>query len=274
MNGTFAPDVNFDTVAVFEGVGHMTVYGYARISTPRQSIERQMTNLRAYDPTMTVVQETWSGRVSERPKWRSLVRRVAAGDTIVFDEVSRMSRDADAGVRDYFALVDKGVDLVFLKERHIDTAVYRESSSQVTGTYATTGDEAVDRLLASVTGALSEYMRALADRQIRLAFEQSEREVANLRERTREGLREAKAHGKVLGNRAGSTRTTDKERRAKPLIRANAKRYGGNLSVDDCMRLCGISRNTYFQYCREIDAEITETIEGEGVPVVSAANIR
>ena len=60
----------------------MTTYGYARISTPKQSIERQISNLRNFDPAITIVQETYSGRVSERPRWKWLLARVRPGDTI------------------------------------------------------------------------------------------------------------------------------------------------------------------------------------------------
>jgi DNA invertase Pin-like site-specific DNA recombinase len=242
----------------------MTTYGYARISTPKQSIERQISNLRNFDPAITIVRETYSGRVSERPRWKWLLARVRPGDTIVFDSVSRMSRDADAGVRDYFALDKAGVNLVFLKERHIDTATYRTETEKVVGNVTRTGNEAVDTLMQSILDALATYTRSLAERQIRQAFERSQKEVDDLRETTREGLREAKAKGRILGTRPGSTRITAKEKNAKPLIKANAKRYGGNLSVDQCVRLCGISRNTYFQYCREIDAETVESIKEEG----------
>jgi DNA invertase Pin-like site-specific DNA recombinase len=87
------------------------IYGYARISTPHQNLQRQVDNLRAFDSTMEIVKETWSGRTSDRPAYRRLTGRVREGDTIVFDSVSRMSRDADQGVKDYFNLSDRGVEL-------------------------------------------------------------------------------------------------------------------------------------------------------------------
>ena len=49
------------------------------------------------------------------------------GDTIVFDSVSRMSRSADEGVKIYFELYERGVQLIFLKEHYIDTAIYAEN---------------------------------------------------------------------------------------------------------------------------------------------------
>ena len=41
-----------------------------------------------------------------------------------------MSRNADEGVATYFDLYDKGINLIFIKEHHIDTATYKESISK------------------------------------------------------------------------------------------------------------------------------------------------
>lgn len=49
-----------------------------------------------------------------------LLNKVKPGDTIIFDEVSRMSRNADDGFSLYMELVSKGISLVFRKEWHID----------------------------------------------------------------------------------------------------------------------------------------------------------
>lgn len=56
-----------------------------------------------------------------------LLKVVKAGDTIVFDEVSRMGRTADEGFELYKELYEKGVELVFLKEPHINTEVYKKA---------------------------------------------------------------------------------------------------------------------------------------------------
>ena len=47
------------------------------------------------------------------------------GDTVVFDSVSRMSRNAEEGFSLYEDLYNKGIQLVFLKEHHIDTKTYK-----------------------------------------------------------------------------------------------------------------------------------------------------
>ena len=55
------------------------------------------------------------------------MKKVQRGDTIVFDEVSRMSRNSEDGFQIYEELYKRGIDLIFLKEPHINTSVYRSA---------------------------------------------------------------------------------------------------------------------------------------------------
>lgn len=137
-------------------------YGYCRISTRKQNIERQIRNILSEFSDAIILQEEYTGTKLDRKEWNKLFSSVRAGDTIIFDSVSRMSRNAAEGVEAYAALYKRGVNLVFLKERHIDTDTYHQTlqnSVQLTG-----GD--VDYILEGV----NRYMLALARRQIYLAF--------------------------------------------------------------------------------------------------------
>lgn len=106
----------------------MNIYGYCRISTAKQSIDRQIRNIKAEYPTAHIVQEAYTGTSIFRPEWLKLYRVLKAGDTVVFDSVSRMSRNAEEGFTLYEDLYHKGIRLVFLKEHHIDTETYKKSS--------------------------------------------------------------------------------------------------------------------------------------------------
>ena len=220
------------------------IYGYARISTPRQSIDRQIRNIRAAFPDAVIVQEAWTGATLEREGWTRLLKRLREGDTVVFDSVSRMSRDAEEGFHAYEALYRRGVELIFLKERYIDTATFKaalSASVPMTGTN-------VDYILRGV----NQYLLALAREQIRIAFAQSEKEVSDLRQRTREGIETARLNGKQIGQRRGAKLVTKKSRAAKELIRKHAREFGGTLSDAEMMKLAGLSRNTYYKYKREL----------------------
>ena len=80
----------------------MQIYGYCRISTPRQNIERQVRNIAAAYPAAHIVREVYTGTACRgRQELDKLLHCVQPGDTIVFDSVSRMSRSADEGCAMY-----------------------------------------------------------------------------------------------------------------------------------------------------------------------------
>lgn len=56
-----------------------------------------------------------------------LAEKVQAGDTIIFDSVSRMSCNANDGTTTYFDLVDQGVNLLFIREPHINSELLGNS---------------------------------------------------------------------------------------------------------------------------------------------------
>ena len=73
------------------------------------------------------MREAYTGTSITRPEWLKLYRILKSGDTVVFDSVSRMSRNAEEGFALYEDLYHKGIQLVFLKEHHIDTETYKKS---------------------------------------------------------------------------------------------------------------------------------------------------
>ena len=102
--------------------------------------------------------------------------------------------------------------------------------------------------MQTIVDALNKYILALAKKQIYLAFEQAQKEVDDLRQRTREGIETARLNGKQIGQRAGATLITQKSKIATEKILKYSKDFGGTLNDIDCMQLIGISRNTYYKY--------------------------
>ena len=214
----------------------------------KQSIERQIRNIKDQYPDAIIVTDEYTGTKLDRPGWMKLYKTVKEGDTIIFDEVSRMSRDADEGFAVYEDLYRRGVNLIFIKEPHINTETYKkamESGVQMTGTN-------VDYILEGV----NKYLLSLAKEQIKLAFAQAEKEVEYLHQRTREGIATAKLNGKQIGQVKGSKLTTKKSLAAKELIRKHSKDFGGTLGDAEVIKLAGISRNSYYKYKRELTEEI------------------
>ncbi len=220
------------------------IYGYARISRKEQSIDRQIRNIKAEYPMAVILQEAYTGTKMDRPEWSKLFKKAKAGDMIVFDSVSRMSRTATEGVETYFELYERDVTLVFLKEHYIDTDVYAENMRDKIELKGIDEDE--------IFKGLNNYFRKLAARQIHIAFDQAEKEVTDLHQRTKEGIETARLNGKQIGQKPGSRLKVKKADPAKDKILKFSRDFNGSLADRECMKIAGISRNTYYKYKREL----------------------
>lgn len=217
-----------------------TVYGYVRVSTMKQKAERQIYNIRQQFPDAIIMSEAYTGTTMDRPTWNKLVKILRQGDTVVFDEVSRMSRTAQEGFETYLDLYNKGVRLMFVKEPHLNTDVFKEAlESKV----KLTGSD-VDCILQGV----NQYLMILAKKQIEVAFQTAEHEVDYLHKRTKEGIARARAEGKQIGRAEGSRIETMKSKEMKQKILKLSKDFEGTLNDKECMELLGIARNTFYKY--------------------------
>lgn len=221
------------------------VYGYCRISRKEQNIDRQERNIKAAYPDAIIVKEAFTGtKIEGRKELEKILKAVKEGDTIVFDSVSRMSRNAAEGTELYEQLYKSGINLVFLKEPHINTATYQKAISTaipMTGT-------AVDAILKGI----NEYMMILAKEQITIAFDQAQKEVDDLRQRTKEGIQTARLNGKQIGQMPGRKLIVKKAESSKEAIKKYSIDFNGTLPDVDIMKILGIARNTYYKYKREL----------------------
>ncbi len=220
------------------------IYGYCRISTRKQNIERQARNIKQLYPDALIIKEIFTGTKLERKEWTKLEKALKAGDTVVFDSVSRMSRNADEGFAAYETMFNNEIELIFLKEPHINTSTYKKA---MTNQVPLVGNN-VDFILEGI----NKYLLSLAKEQIKLAFEQAEKEVLDLKQRTREGIQTARLNGKQIGQKLGAKLITKKSIASKKLILKHSKTFNGTLSDIDVMKLTGLSRNTYYKYKREL----------------------
>lgn len=227
----------------------MCEYGYARISTKKQSIERQIRNILAAYPNAHIVQEVFTGTKTEgRKEWEKLYKVLKPGDTVIFDEVSRMSRNAEEGYNLYEELFTKGITLVFLKEPHINTDTYKKA---INGSVAMTGTNA-DYILDGV----NKFLLALAKEQIQLAFAQAEKEVEFLHQRTREGIETARRNGKQIGGATGRTVVTKKSLEMKDKMQRYLKEFNGDMTDTQFMKDFQIAKNTFYKYKAQLKEEM------------------
>ena len=240
------------------------IYGYLRVSTKHQDIGRQRVNILREYPTAIVYEETHSGGdYSGCVVLNKLLNIVKAGDTIVFDSVSRFSRDNVTGPQEYKRLFLDGVNLVFLNEPYINTDNYRKALDIAiprTGTF-------VDPILKGVEEALLQ----LAEKQVQEAFNQANKELLDIRKRTSQALQLKIAENRNLpedqririGTQKGDSFTTKKKRIALERIREGIEQgypdetimnnIAGDLKKQLPDSKCkDISRNTYYNYKREL----------------------
>ena len=175
------------------------------------------------------------------------------GDSIIFDSVSRMSRNAEEGFSLYEELFYKGINLIFLKEPHINTAIYKQAlETNNIKIVVHTDNETIDEFTNDLFGIVNKLLMGLVKEQIKKAFEQAEKEVKDLHQRTSEGLVTAKLNGKQIGQKKGAKLTTKKSIKAKEIILKYSEDFNGSLDDEACIKLSGVSRNSYYKYKGEL----------------------
>lgn len=137
---------------------------------------------------------------------------------------------------------------MFINEPYIDTDVYenaRKTLVPLTGTD-------IDCILEGINN----YLMCIAEQQIKLAFQQAQKERDDLSERTKQGLQTAKLNGKQLGRAKGTVVVTKKSDESKKKILKYSKAFGGDLSDKDLIKLLGIDKNTYYKYKKELKSQM------------------
>ena len=182
------------------------VFGYARVSTEAQNLDRQLDALKKFGVDYTY-NEKMTGTKRERPELDKMIDRMTKGDTIVVESLSRLGRST----KDLIELVElfqsKGVNLVSLKES-IDTST-------------STG-----KLLFALMSAIAKF----------------ERDV--IADRTREGLKSARARG-----RTGGRPRTDEAQVKKALKLYYTQQY----SIREIEEMTGIKKDTLYRNLNNIE---------------------
>ena len=204
-----------------------------------------------------MISEVYTGTTENRPKWKKLMRQCKAGivSKLVFDEVSRFSRNAEEAIVEYKELYNLGIELEFLKEPHINSKIYRDASERKIEIATEGMDTETAQLINTVIGGLNDYLLSVAEKQIYLAFEHAQKERELLSQRTSEGLKKAKLMGSKVGRQPGQKLVTKKSKRAKRIIRKHYELFGGELTATQCFTIAQITKSTFYRYLEEMREE-------------------
>ena len=150
-----------------------TIYGYVRVSTKEQCEERQLIALREFPVhNDNIFMDKLSGKDFNRPKYRSLIRKIKPGDILVVKSIDRLGRNYEEILEQWrFITKGKRADIVVLDMPLLDT---RHTGRDLTGTFVA---DLVLQILSYVA--------------------QTERE--NIRQRQMEGIAAAKLRGVRFG---------------------------------------------------------------------------
>lgn len=176
------------------------IFGYARVSTEAQNLDRQLDSLKKYGVDV-IYNEKMTGTKKDRPELSKLLERITKGDTVVIESLSRLGRSTKDLIELTELFKSKGVRLVSLKES-IDT------------------DSSTGKLLFTLMSAIAQFERdTIADR-------------------TREGLRSARARGRTGGRPKANS---DNIKKAVKLY--NTRQY----SIKEIEELTGVKKSTLYR---------------------------
>ncbi len=152
----------------------MAIYGYARVSSAEQNLDRQIIQLKKYVPEESIVVDKASGKNLERPGYAALKGALGlrAGDTLYVASLDRLSRNK----------ADLKAELSWFKDNQISVKVLDLPTSLVAV------PEGQEWIRDMITNILIEVLSSMA-----------EQERLTIRKRQREGIEAAKSKGKHLG---------------------------------------------------------------------------
>ncbi|WP_150285122.1 recombinase family protein [Rummeliibacillus sp. TYF-LIM-RU47] len=205
----------------------MTVktFAYIRVSSKEQNEARQLDAMKALGINdRDIYLDKASGKDTNRPQYQALKANVREGDTVVFESITRLSRNMDDVKNEYKWFVDKGVLLRFIKEPMLD------SKADAQGV--------IDRAMADI------ILTLLA------AFSQQERE--QIRDRQRAGIEAAKKRGKHLGRPKKSYATMSAAERQDFAQQYNAWKAGKQTAVETFNRL-ELTKTTFYKIVKEYE---------------------
>jgi len=218
-------------------------YFYLRISTKesqdKQSYNRQYKSLKTYAESNNIkfvdryiYKDDITGTTFKRTEWEELESNFKKGDTVVFKEISRFTREANEGYKKYMELmIDKEVNLIFIDNPTVSTD-YIKNLTRVANEQnlvAKTALEGTIKLLLIVELDRVQQEREIIVKRIKQGIEASEKK---------------------------SGRVTGKLDKMSDELRADIKAYNSrSIKGIDLMNKYNISRNTLKKYAEIVKNE-------------------
>lgn len=201
----------------------MAVFGYARVSSRDQNLDRQMDQLRKVVPDeRNIITDMQSGKSFDRKGYNSLVGSehntplLRKGDLLIITSLDRLGRNY-AEIHQQWSRITKeiGADIRVLDMPLLDT---------------TSGDGSLDH-------------RFIADLVLQILAYVSEKERQSIKERQHQGIEAAKLRGKKFG-RPKITRSDNYDETMREW-------HDGKISAKEAMARTGLKRTSFYKLIKE-----------------------
>lgn len=151
-----------------------SIYGYARVSSQEQNLDRQLEQLKMYVESEFILTDKASGKDLERSSYQALKGALGLrkGDTLVITSLDRLSRNKEDIKQELQWFRDNGIRLKILD---LPTSLIEVPQGQ-------------EWIVEMINNILVEVLSSMA-----------EQERLTIRKRQREGIEAAKKKGKHLG---------------------------------------------------------------------------
>ena len=227
------------------------VYSYMRISTAeergKQGYSRQEKALETYakrnkfDYVLNFKEDISGKSFTNRKEWQRLEKIVQSGDTIVFKDLCRFTREAQNGYDKYMTLMQNGIELVFIDNPTVSTTYIKNLLN-------------IAEQQELVTKTVMESMVKIL---LIAELDRSEKERLIISQRTKDGLAARKKQAEEEGREWHIGRKKGKLDKMSDALREDIKLYQTNRSIKqvDLMRKYNISRNTLKKYVAIVSSE-------------------
>jgi DNA invertase Pin-like site-specific DNA recombinase len=197
----------------------MRTYGYARVSSKEQNLDRQLVRLREYVDERNIIQEKASGKDFNRPQY-AVLRNVLLreGDTLVIASLDRLSRNK----------ADIKAELEYYRQHKTRVKILDLPTTLVAL------PDGQDWVFDMVNNVLLEVLASLAEQERRA-----------IRQRQSEGIAAAHARGQKFGRPEIPMPNNFPEQLER------VKRH--EISARKLMQELGLKRSTYYKFVQEIE---------------------
>lgn len=203
-------------------------FGYIRVSTKGQNIDRQLTKLRALDiDERNIFIDRQSGKDFNRFEYQALKRMLRKGDEVYIDDLDRLGRDYDGIIKEWKQITREiGADIIIIdNESLFDSRKFK---------------------------SLGDVGKLLEDQFLSLLSYVADQERKKILKRQKDGISEARKKGVKFGRK--------KIEISQAFIDAFKRWKSGEITAGRAMEQCGLKRNTFYR--RVKDYENQTEVEG------------